>query len=227
MIYHYVYTYSHSWQKKYSKIKNHHHRHFIIVIFHHPAGWHWRPKPCLRAAGSALYILRLEIVMLIIILFHTTQRPEKAKLSGWQTLTRENFPDKVRKSFFIQLVHKHINFLCSFSFHPFLWRPWQNADAQSWLETSHTMGTISGLAKKNPNLSVPFESFWKFLIFSNNLETFETVWKIDRLSGNFQHCPKNEKENFKDYRGTFGTIHITVHETSRLPWNFSDFLEAF
>ena len=81
--------------------KNHHHRHFIIVIFHYPAGWHWRPKPCPRAVGSALYILRLEIVMLIILLLHTPQRPKKAKLTEWKTLTRENFPDKVRKSFFI------------------------------------------------------------------------------------------------------------------------------
>ena len=34
------------------------------------------------------------------------QRPKKSKLSGWQTLTRKNFPDEVRKSFSRQMHQK-------------------------------------------------------------------------------------------------------------------------
>ena len=34
------------------------------------------------------------------------QRPKKSKLSGWQTLTRKNFPDEARKSFLRQLRQK-------------------------------------------------------------------------------------------------------------------------
>ena len=35
-----------------------------------------------------------------------SQRPKKSKLSGWQTLTRKNFPDEVRKSFLRQMHQK-------------------------------------------------------------------------------------------------------------------------
>ena len=34
------------------------------------------------------------------------QRPKKSKLSGWQTLTRKNFPDEARKSFSRQIRQK-------------------------------------------------------------------------------------------------------------------------
>ena len=34
------------------------------------------------------------------------QRPKKSKLSGWQTLTRKNFPDEVRKLFSRQMHQK-------------------------------------------------------------------------------------------------------------------------
>ena len=41
-----------------------------------------------------------------IALLAIHQRPKKSKLSGWQTLTRKNFPDEVRKSFSRQMHQK-------------------------------------------------------------------------------------------------------------------------
>ena len=37
------------------------------------------------------------------------QRPKKSQLSGWQTFTRKNFPDEVRKLFSRHVCQKHVN----------------------------------------------------------------------------------------------------------------------
>ena len=80
---------------------------------------------------------------------HTPRGPKRPNsLNGRLSQTRENFPDKVRKSFFI--LHPLFIFMATLTKH---------CHAQSWLETFYTIGTISGLAEKFPNLPVPFESF--------------------------------------------------------------------
>ena len=136
----------HSWPIVY---KNHHHRHFIIVIFHYPAGWHWRPKPCPRAVGSALYILRLEIVMLIII-------PEAQK---GQTHWMEDFDARKLSRQSAEIILHLTSIVFLFMVMATLTK---HCDAQSWLETFHTIGTISfRTGRKNSKLTSAFQVFLK------------------------------------------------------------------
>ena len=44
--------------------------------------------------------------MAVLTAWAERQRPKKSKLSGWQNLARENFPDGVRKSFLRQMRQK-------------------------------------------------------------------------------------------------------------------------
>ena len=42
-------------------------------------------------------------------LTYSRQRPKKSQLSGWQTFTRKNFPDEVRKLFSRHVCQKRVN----------------------------------------------------------------------------------------------------------------------
>ena len=89
------------------------------------------------------------------------QRPKKSELSGWQTFTRKNFPDQVRKLFSRHVCQERVNrFFRS---------------VPKCVNSPETFQPVRKPSRLSGN-------------FPDSSETFQTVRKISRLSGNFSDC---------------------------------------
>ena len=114
------------------------------------------------------------------------QRPKKSKFSGWQTFTRKNFPDGVRKSFFQQMRQK-VRKSFSRHIHQYVSRP--SRKFPDHLESFQTIWKIFRPSGKFPDHLESFQAIWKVSRppgkFPGHLESFQTIWKVPRPSENF------------------------------------------
>ena len=134
------------------------------------------------------------------------QRHKESKLSGWQDFMRKNFPDGVRKSFQQHMCQKCVK----------RFRAKTLLTKVQDMEVATILPTIKYLSRKFPDCS----------------ESFQTLWKVSRQSGNFLYCPETFytvrklptlSRKFPDYLETFRTN----YKLSSPSGNFPDRLETF
>ena len=135
------------------------------------------------------------------------QRHKKSKLSGRQNSTRKNFPDGVRKSFLRHMCQKCVN----------CFRDIYASKVPKSL-SRHTRQSAKTLLTKVQDVDVA--KVRKTIIVLDSLEIFRTIWKVSRLSRNFQDCVETF-QTVHNFPNCLETLH-TVQKLSRLSRNFPD-----